>query len=93
MSALTNLRLSPTETPKFTPNPPVPSCSGKMVEALHSYMPPGEHGQRWRRGRAPASAAALATLFEVHPLVIQHLVKRWEFLAFYLYVLYIRIMI
>lgn len=46
---------------------------GKMVEALHSYMPP-EASDR-QRYRIPASAAEVAMLFEVHPLVIQHIVR------------------
>ncbi|KAL4426229.1 hypothetical protein ABPG77_009844 [Micractinium sp. CCAP 211/92] len=55
-----------------------PSCvrnaylRGKMVEALHSYMP-HEDSER-QRHRQPASASEVALLFEVHPLVIQHMV-------------------
>lgn len=55
-----------------------PSCvrnaylRGKMVEALHSYMPQEDSDRQ--RYRQPASASEVALLFEVHPLVIQHMV-------------------
>ncbi|PSC67765.1 putative ubiquitin conjugation factor E4 [Micractinium conductrix] len=56
-----------------------PSCvknaflRGKMVEALHSYMPQEEGADR-RRSRQPASASEVALLFEVAPLVVAHMV-------------------
>lgn len=62
-------------------------CSGKMVEALHSYMPEGDASSgapRWRRGRVAASAAEVATLFEVHPLVIEQMVRRCVCVSVYL---------
>ncbi|GAB4822698.1 hypothetical protein N2152v2_009744 [Parachlorella kessleri] len=54
---------------------------GKMVEALHSYMPAPEEGagaaswRRGRNGRGRSSAAEVAMLFEVHPLVIKNMVR------------------
>lgn len=55
-----------------------PSCvrnaflRGKLLEAVHSYMPQSEEDRQ--RYRQPASASEVALLFEVHPLVIQHMV-------------------
>ncbi|PRW05883.1 putative ubiquitin conjugation factor E4 [Chlorella sorokiniana] len=46
---------------------------GKMVEALQVYMPP-DGTEAGRRRRVAASAAEVAMLFEVHPLVIQSLI-------------------
>lgn len=59
-----------------------PYLRGRMLEALHSYMPPEDeaddgHGWGGRRGRAAYGHAAdeVATLFEVHPLVIGNMVR------------------
>lgn len=68
-------------SPAYVKNP---YLRGKMVEALHSYMPPEDPGEgsaggaaSWRRRRTHAlsSQTELATLFEVHPLVVQNMVK------------------
>lgn len=53
-----------------------PYLRGKMVESLASYMPPTDDRDDWRpRGGMGRSAEEVATLFEVHPLVIGHMVR------------------
>jgi len=60
-----------------------PYLRGRMLEALHSYMPASteedDGGSGWggRRGRGGFGHAAdeVAMLFEVHPLVIGHMVR------------------
>lgn len=57
-----------------------PYLRGRMVEALFSYMPPEEDDAMGPRlGRRPRlggrAADEVATLFDVHPLVIGHMVR------------------
>jgi ubiquitin conjugation factor E4 B len=62
-------------SPSYVKNP---YLRGKMVEALTSYMPPNEDEGRdsWRpRVGGGRAADEVATLFEVHPLVIGNMVR------------------
>ena len=62
-------------SPSYVRNP---YLRGKMVEALTSYMPPNEEEGRdnWRpRVGGGRAADEVATLFEVHPLVIGNMVR------------------
>ena len=60
-------------SPSYVKNP---YLRGKMVEALASYMPPSDDSDDWRpRGGAGRAAEEVSTLFQVHPLVIGHMVR------------------